>query len=238
MKLHHVLFFCLLSGAPCDGQTERYVQGTEGGSIRFECSFQLADFAGKYFCKEDCTGEDVLVQTTGFEAQNGRYSLQYSRGSLYVSIAELMKSDAGRYSCEARRFIINSRRQFEVVVIDAPTTLPEITATTTLLETNQPPSATTTLLETNQQHSDFFLVLAVCITVGVVVLLLAVVLLLLYTKKRKDSGGSNKTGNSEGTGTKIVLDVNSHPVSTRGASTYQSLDPASRDLDQIYFNLT
>ncbi|XP_044066039.1 CMRF35-like molecule 6 isoform X2 [Siniperca chuatsi] len=203
-------------GALCDEEigTPRYVQGTEGGSIRVGCSFQFVEIGRKFFCKEQCKGKDVLVQTIGSQAQNGRYSLKYTKDSLIVSITQLMKSDAGRYRCGVKRPVLpDSYKEFEVAVTDATTAFPE----------------------TNQQPADFLLVLVVCVTV---VVLLAVVLLLLYKKKRKDSDGSNKKGNSERTRTEIVPYENSPPVSTCKDSTYQSLDPASRDLDQIYCTLT
>lgn len=112
----------IFSGALCDGETcaPRYVQGAEGGSIRVACSIQFVEIGRKFFCKGECEGEDVLVQTIGFQAQNGRYSLRYAAKSLlYVSITQLMKSDAGRYRCGVRRAPLpDSYKEFEVIVTD------------------------------------------------------------------------------------------------------------------------
>ncbi|XP_038577724.1 uncharacterized protein LOC119905079 isoform X4 [Micropterus salmoides] len=81
---------------------------------------------------------------------------------------------------------------------------------------------------------DFQLVVAICVTV-VIGVLLAVFLLLLYKCKRT-TDGLDKRRNSHSTNMEFVTYENCHPVSTSD-STYQRLDPASRDQDQTYFTL-
>ncbi|XP_044066041.1 uncharacterized protein LOC122882587 isoform X2 [Siniperca chuatsi] len=100
--------------------------GTEGGNITVGCSFYLSGVR-KIFCKDECEGKDILVETTGDRAQSGRYSIEYIEGTfplistlLYVSITKLTKSDSGRYRCSLDRFLIpDSSEEFEIRVTDA-----------------------------------------------------------------------------------------------------------------------
>lgn len=112
----------IFSGALCGGNTGtlRHFEGTEGGNITVQCSFQFVEISTKYFCRDECEREDIVVQTLRSEAQNGRYSLKYDRNSqlLHVSITQLMKSDAGRYSCGVRRPLLpDSYKEFEIDVV-------------------------------------------------------------------------------------------------------------------------
>ncbi|XP_074483147.1 uncharacterized protein LOC141762887 isoform X4 [Sebastes fasciatus] len=105
MNIHIVLFFCFLTGALCDGTTgtSRCINATEGGNIRVQCSLLSVRNVRKFFCENDCRGDDVLVVTSGSGAQNGRFSLEVDSQRLYVNIAQLVKSDSGRYRCGVRR---------------------------------------------------------------------------------------------------------------------------------------
>ncbi|XP_044066035.1 uncharacterized protein LOC122882584 isoform X3 [Siniperca chuatsi] len=100
--------------------------GTEGGNITVGCSFFLSG-SRKIFCKEECEGKDILVETTGDRAQSGRYSIEYegailSSERMFVSITKLTKSDSGRYRCILDRWIKDSSEEFEIRVTDAPIT--------------------------------------------------------------------------------------------------------------------
>ncbi|XP_051280390.1 uncharacterized protein LOC127376943 isoform X2 [Dicentrarchus labrax] len=211
MNIHHVLFFCFLSGSLCDEDdgSPRHIRGTEGESISVGFSFPLVEIGRKFLCRAECKEEDVLVETRGFEKQKGRYGLKYERNSqlLYVSIAQLRKSDAGWYRCGVRRPLLpDSYEEFEVSITDFPITTPE------------------TSKESASSSPPVLLVLGVCVPVVVVAVLLAVVLLFLHKKKTRGILECTKTENFP-------------PVSTC-EDTYQSLDLTSRDKDQIYSTLT
>ncbi|XP_044066031.1 uncharacterized protein LOC122882582 isoform X1 [Siniperca chuatsi] len=132
MKVGHT-FMCFFFLTLRDGNTglinaEIPVHtGTEGGNITVECSFFLSG-SRKIFCKEECEGKDILVETTGDRAQSGRYSIEYkgaafSSKHMFVSITKLTKSDSGRYRCSLDRFLIpDSSEEFEIRVTDAPIT--------------------------------------------------------------------------------------------------------------------
>ncbi|XP_022618898.1 CMRF35-like molecule 8 isoform X3 [Seriola dumerili] len=88
-------------------------------------------------------------------------------------------------------------------------------------------------------HLAYPLVVGICAAVvAVVVALLAVFLLLLHKwKTNKGSDGLNTREKSDNTNTEFVTYEN-WDLATWCDSTYQSLDPASRDQDQLYFTFT
>ncbi|KAL7398269.1 hypothetical protein ABVT39_007061 [Epinephelus coioides] len=115
-----IVIDALLTG---DSSEEQTLHTRTGGNIVVECSFPRSGNR-KYFCKEECKNEDVLVETTDFEAEKDRYSISYvkgfsSGGFLYVNISQLTKSDSGRYVCGLEK---SQRRWFRISVTDAPTT--------------------------------------------------------------------------------------------------------------------
>uniref|UniRef100_A0A087X759 Immunoglobulin domain-containing protein n=1 Tax=Poecilia formosa TaxID=48698 RepID=A0A087X759_POEFO len=86
-----------------DGDSVRTIRGIEGTTITFGCKF-IFPGSTKFFCKEICEGENILIETTEDRAQRGRYSIEYEKHrsesiAVYVSISELKRSDSGRYRC-------------------------------------------------------------------------------------------------------------------------------------------
>ena len=93
-----------------------------GGNIAVECVFTSVGIR-KYFCKNDCKSENILVQTAAGKVQNGRYSTEFTKsdtgGSVYVSITQLNKSDSGRYRCAVDRISLQDPyREFNIIVTD------------------------------------------------------------------------------------------------------------------------
>ncbi|XP_043977525.1 uncharacterized protein LOC122833684 isoform X2 [Gambusia affinis] len=78
--------------------------GVSGEDIMISC-VSFSSGAWKFFCRETCEGENLLIRTSDDTAQIGRYRTEYVREAsrtfsvLYVSISELTRSDAGRYRC-------------------------------------------------------------------------------------------------------------------------------------------
>lgn len=90
----------------------------EGKNITVSCSFT---FSGRtmYFCKTDCSRENILVETTDYRAQSGRYIIEFNRTGfashvVYVSITELKTSDSGWYRCTLGRI---QHDDFKIVVV-------------------------------------------------------------------------------------------------------------------------
>uniref|UniRef100_A0A087XYU0 Immunoglobulin domain-containing protein n=1 Tax=Poecilia formosa TaxID=48698 RepID=A0A087XYU0_POEFO len=92
----------------------------EGKNITVSCSFT---FTGRrmYFCKTDCSRDNILIETTDYRAQSGRYIIEFNRTGfathvVYVSIMELKTSDSGRYRCALGRTGIR-HNDFKIFVI-------------------------------------------------------------------------------------------------------------------------
>ncbi|XP_051281621.1 uncharacterized protein LOC127377603 isoform X8 [Dicentrarchus labrax] len=121
MKVHHTLI-CFFFLSLQDGNTLVNAQtivytGTEGGTVTVKCSFSSSG-RSKFFCKGRCNQEDILIQTTGVTAHNGRYSMTYERtftgGNVFVTITQLTKSDSGLYWCGFGDYY----QQIEIIVVD------------------------------------------------------------------------------------------------------------------------
>ncbi|XP_032415248.1 uncharacterized protein LOC116717748 isoform X3 [Xiphophorus hellerii] len=102
MKVCLTLICLLFLTALQDGDAAETYAGMEGENITVECKF---NFAGNpiIFCKENCEGENILINTTEDSTKKGRYSTfyetNYTSAVLHVSISELKRSDSGRYRC-------------------------------------------------------------------------------------------------------------------------------------------
>ncbi|KAF3696392.1 Polymeric immunoglobulin receptor [Channa argus] len=237
MKIHHILLFCFLS-ALCGGNTMcvsaeiKTFRGAEGQGITVVCRFS---FSGnrKSFCKEECEGANVLIVTSEAKAHNNKYSIDYqeafmSSGTLFVTITQLTKSDSGRYRCRLETLFLNLYDDVELVVEDAANTSSiHSTPTTFHLLPN----------ELVAKGSGYFLPLVTCLPV--VVLLLALVLLLLYKlRSKRNIDGLNSGGNLDDRNTKISPYEVYVPPPPCQESTYQNLNSASIDPNQIYCTIT
>ncbi|XP_078025855.1 polymeric immunoglobulin receptor-like [Epinephelus lanceolatus] len=130
MNIHCVVFLCFLSAALCGGNTGlvsakvNIYTGAEGGTGSLSC--HLFRFGKrKFFCRDECKEEDILIKTDKSRAQNGRYSIKYRRGTstrgiLTVTITNMTKSDSGQYRCGlGGTFLPWSYYDFQVRVLDA-----------------------------------------------------------------------------------------------------------------------
>ncbi|XP_054482689.1 uncharacterized protein LOC129114804 [Anoplopoma fimbria] len=119
MKVRHTLmvfFFLYLQDGNNGLVKVQLYSGAEGGDVRVKCPSSLFG-SWKFFCKEPCEQEDILIETTYVRAQKGRYSIEWMRESryVYVTIKQLTKSDSGLYRCGFE----SSSQRIEVIVIDA-----------------------------------------------------------------------------------------------------------------------
>ncbi|KAK2898167.1 hypothetical protein Q8A73_014547 [Channa argus] len=93
---------------------------------------------------------------------------------------------------------------------------------------------------TCSRTTDFLLVGVLTLVVLVVVPSLVVLIICIKRKSRRSSEETDlrTRGNlSNGTNTEFPVYENTTPVPTNEESTYQTLDPASRDHNQIYSTL-
>ncbi|KAF3696447.1 Polymeric immunoglobulin receptor [Channa argus] len=117
MKILHTLICCFFLSLQdgnfnfVNAQTFTRIKGT---IIRVQCPFSSFG-RRKYLCKEPCE-QNILIETTNFNAQSGRYSIRYKKGSnLHVTITQLTGSDTGQYRCG----LGNDNIPFGIIVVDA-----------------------------------------------------------------------------------------------------------------------
>ncbi|XP_033987568.1 polymeric immunoglobulin receptor-like isoform X3 [Trematomus bernacchii] len=126
MKVSHtsICFFFLFSlqdgntGLVSDQLTVYSV--TEGADVRVECPFTSYK-KNRFFCKEKCKQEDILIETTDAkDYQRGRYSIDHKQKDFFVTITQLTKSDSGEYRCGlAESSSRTSYKLIEIIVVDA-----------------------------------------------------------------------------------------------------------------------
>ncbi|KAG7237726.1 hypothetical protein INR49_031874 [Caranx melampygus] len=95
MNVHLALLLCCFSALP-HGNTMMLFTKNEGEDFKADFMVTAAGKSRKFFCRNNCTGDDLLIQTQGRRAQRDRYVIRYD-GVLHVVITELRRSDTGRY---------------------------------------------------------------------------------------------------------------------------------------------
>ncbi|CAJ1055392.1 Hypothetical predicted protein [Xyrichtys novacula] len=110
MDIHHLLIFCFLSAL--SGGNNGLVSAkvniytfTKGQNASINCYLHSSG-SWKFFCKNQCESDDILIRTEEAQSQVGRYSMSYrsgptssTEGILNVKILNGVKSDAGLYRC-------------------------------------------------------------------------------------------------------------------------------------------
>lgn len=97
--------------------------GAEGGNGTVTCTFDRVD-KWKFFCRNECKGDNILIKTDATIANNGKYRIQYKQSrsgtrELTATITNLVQSDAGHYSCGVGSTSVpESFEHFEVKVSD------------------------------------------------------------------------------------------------------------------------
>ncbi|XP_076734724.1 uncharacterized protein LOC105941287 isoform X3 [Maylandia zebra] len=126
MKVRHTLICCfflsLQEGNPEVNINKNISFGVVGGNLTAEFRFSAGTW--KIFCRGECEGENILINTTDEKHQRHRYSTEYITveyaPALSVNITQLIMSDAGQYSCAVAESPSSvSYKQFEVVVAEA-----------------------------------------------------------------------------------------------------------------------
>ncbi|MEQ2312470.1 hypothetical protein AMECASPLE_031363 [Ameca splendens] len=192
MKVCH-LFICLLflAGLQDGGlgpvQAETYTE-LEGRNITVSCFFYLTG-RKMYFCKKDCSRENILVETTDYRAQRGRYSIEFNKTGtasyfLLVSITELKRSDSGWYRCALDQTWVR-HMDFEIVVnYDSPAATPTSTQSLSFSPVSSSSSGTTKQSKRSAPPPGVLLSVAVVLVITVILLAAA---FLVFFKHRSSS---------------------------------------------------
>ncbi|XP_042573389.1 uncharacterized protein LOC122136002 [Cyprinus carpio] len=111
-----------------------------GESITFHCSHFLADGNIKYFCRDSCVGDNILIRSEIGEnpTGTGRYTLSDEGSDFTVTITDLRLSDSGTYICAVDRFFKDTYNYVTLHVIEVSTLTPVPTSA------SRPPGRRTT----------------------------------------------------------------------------------------------
>nr|XP_020474618.1 polymeric immunoglobulin receptor-like isoform X2 [Monopterus albus] len=210
------------------GNTEEIniYKADDGGNVSVDCYFGSSQ-STKFFCKEECKEEKLLIETTGDRTLSGRYSVKYERELhffvLRIIVKKLTKSDSGKYKCGSGSSLnLASVHTFRISVTEAvpPASTPTPAAAHRLS------TASGSFSPSSPDATTHFTVIILVVCLLVVVVLSVVILLFLHKWK------TNR--NSENKNMECVSYDSRLPASTCEDSIYQSLDPASSDQDQTY----
>lgn len=94
---------------------------TEGAALTVQCS---VNFVGgrKFFCREPCEQERILIGPSVSRAPTGTFSFGFTGsqtgGAVSVTFRQLSKADSGLYRCGSYGGGRDSYQQIEVIVVD------------------------------------------------------------------------------------------------------------------------
>lgn len=95
------------------------VTGVLGEEVTIKCSHSNAFSNVKYFCREACGNEDVLISSrTNKMNSNGKYSIIDEGNTFRVTISYLTKEDSGSYYCGIERIGVDTYNGVILTVTD------------------------------------------------------------------------------------------------------------------------
>lgn len=91
------------------------VTGNKGSSITVTCSHSNAYSSVKYFCKGQCTYQDILISSTTIS--NKKYKIEDKGNTFSVTISDLKEDDSGTYWCGIERVGLDTYNQVILTVL-------------------------------------------------------------------------------------------------------------------------
>ncbi|XP_059409030.1 uncharacterized protein LOC132142860 [Carassius carassius] len=81
-----------------------------GGNVTFHCSHLMARGNIKYFCRDSCAVENILIKTNAGAnpTRRGRYTIHDKGSDFTVTITDLRLSDSATYICAVERLLIDT----------------------------------------------------------------------------------------------------------------------------------
>uniref|UniRef100_A0A3P8R1A2 Ig-like domain-containing protein n=1 Tax=Astatotilapia calliptera TaxID=8154 RepID=A0A3P8R1A2_ASTCA len=97
------------------GSRTMSVTGNKGSSITVTCSHSNAYSTVKYFCKGQCTYQDILISSTTIS--NKKYKIEDKGNTFSVTISDLKEDDSGTYWCGIERVGLDTYNQVILTVL-------------------------------------------------------------------------------------------------------------------------
>lgn len=83
--------------------------GVLGEEITIKCSHSNAFSNVKYFCKDACRNEDILISSQGEKPNSSeKYRINDAGNTFYVTISHLTEDDSRTYWCGIKRFAFDT----------------------------------------------------------------------------------------------------------------------------------
>nr|XP_057940031.1 CMRF35-like molecule 8 isoform X3 [Doryrhamphus excisus] len=169
MEILFLLLAFLMTGLSYAEADAMSVTGVSGQNITITCSVNKAPKNVKYFCKNPCRNEDVLISSDTSKWDTKKYSIRDEGSKFYVTIFHLKKEDAGIYLCGVEVFFTDPLKEVNLTVREGikpnrkPTNSPE----------QVPPNTSSSMKP-----------LYIGASLGVIVLALALILLIYFRHQR------------------------------------------------------
>lgn len=94
---------------------------TEGAALTVQCSVSVVG-GRKFFCREPCEQESILIGPSVSTAPTGAFSFEFTGSQtekeVSVTFRQLTRADSGLYRCGSYGGGRDSYRQIEVIVVD------------------------------------------------------------------------------------------------------------------------
>ncbi|XP_055060139.2 uncharacterized protein [Misgurnus anguillicaudatus] len=258
MKLFCILsYWIFLAEIKTSTTDEISLHGYTGQHIIVSCSHAYALNNRKYFCRDPCKNQDILVSSD--RSPNRRFALKdYGTGMFTVTITDLQESDSGIYWCGVDRVVKDTYHEVNLRVskVSLPGIVSEIYLTTQTDSTSSTSETSTpgvvnasspvafTDKDTKAVHADSVLYAVGAGLLAVIVFSVVLVCIFWYKKRVKTSAGcvsapSTHTANDY----KIEesnCDYENDPQERPNATTEKSKNKTKgfqRQTDPVYVNM-
>ncbi|KAF7653272.1 hypothetical protein LDENG_00085350 [Lucifuga dentata] len=200
-----LILVCLLGGSETEALS---VTGVIGGQITIKCSHTFAFSNTKYFCKEPCRSEDILISSRT-TISNQRYSIKDKGNSFDVTITDLRKDDTGTYWCAIDRTGLDTYNKVNLRMTDGNTKEPD--------DAMSQSHSTEQIL--NNSLSPTVKLMELRVSLGVLMLALALVFLIFIRQRKKHTSKSPEKDHNVAYATQSNQKRDAHCDITMSSST-------------------
>ncbi|XP_073670397.1 uncharacterized protein [Paramisgurnus dabryanus] len=180
MKICYVVYIWMfLTEIRVSLTDEIEMHGYSGKYVIISCHFMEASNNVKYFCRDPCNDEDILVSSD--RSPNRRFRLEDSgTGTFTVTITDLQESDSGIYWCGVERVGIDTYHKVNLRVSKESSF-----ATTSRTSGKSNPDDNTTSSSVTEQHQSNLNVTLHAIGGLILVIVLLCLLVAVYKHRKR-----------------------------------------------------
>ncbi|XP_047198257.1 CMRF35-like molecule 1 [Hippoglossus stenolepis] len=196
------------------------VEGELGGDVTIQCSHVLASDNVKYFCKDPCEDEDVLIRSS--QISRGRYSIKDEGSTFNVTISHLTEGDAGKYWCGIERVVKDTYKEVVLTVVKGKTQDPE-------------EDFSQSTIDSNYTYFRLWPDTVLYATVGSVATLSVSLLLVTRFRKRRDDVSAEE-GELDSENDDIAKEVQLIRLSEKNSGAHRNQDPSTSVYTEVEYS--